>query len=96
MSERFNEENEDIRFSIDTDIESVNRRFNEELDSLTAENADRKILDCGMPSAILRSAGVPEKRLRLYDNKVVKKARKHGFGISFATCIANPDGCVQG
>lgn len=66
----------------DTDIESVNRKFNDELDSLTTDNADSKVLDCGMPSAILMSVGVPAKKLRLYGNKVIKKARKHGFSIT--------------
>ena len=64
------------------DMEEVNRKFNEQLDSLTEENADSVILSLGRSSAILQSAGIPERDIRLYGNKVMKKAAKHGYAPS--------------
>ena len=62
-------------------LEEVNARFNEELDGLTEENADGKVLSLGRPSVVLRSAGVVDKPMKLYGNKVMKKMRKHGFAL---------------
>lgn len=63
-------------------IEEVNKRFNDALDGLTEENAQGVILNVGTPGAILRSAGISNKPIRLYGNKLLKKMRKHGFGAS--------------
>ena len=52
-------------------IEVVNERFNEELTKLTEENKDRIILSFGMPSAKLLSAGVENRPIKLYGNKVI-------------------------
>ena len=60
-------------------LDEENRRFNEELDVLTEENADKVALSLGRPSAILRAAGVEDKSMKLYGNKVIKKMKKHGF-----------------
>ncbi len=65
--------------NIEVDMEDVNRKFNEELETLTPENADRIILNLGRPSAVLRAGGVQDKPMKLYGNKVMKKMRKHGF-----------------
>jgi hypothetical protein len=61
------------------DLEAVNERFNGELDSLTPENADSKVFNLGNPSLILQTAGIRNKSFKLYGNKIIKKARKHGF-----------------
>lgn len=72
---------EGLRFRED-DLEEVNERFNEDLDGLTEENAQNVILDLGRPGDILLGAGLSDRKIRLYGNKVMKKIRKHGFDIS--------------
>lgn len=67
--------------SASTDLEDVNRRFNDELVRLTDENKDKIVLSLGRPSDILLAAGVSEKPMKLYGNKVIKKMRKHGFAL---------------
>jgi hypothetical protein len=64
------------------DIEEVNERFNEKLSRLNADNADRTVLNLGYPSDVLISAGVTNKPLKLYGNKILKKMKKHGFALS--------------
>ena len=64
------------------DIEKVNRTFNKQLEKLTEENADSVILNLGMPAPLLQAAGVENKPMKLYGNKVVKKMKKHGFSIA--------------
>ncbi|MCM1170205.1 MAG: hypothetical protein NC324_09760, partial [Bacteroides sp.] len=59
--------------------EDTNERFNEQLESLTEENANSKILSLGNPSGVLLAAGVADKPMRLYGNKVMAKVRKHGY-----------------
>lgn len=75
-------------------LEEVNRRFNEELSTLNEENADEKVFYLGMPSDILRSAGITDMPMKLYGNKILKKMRKHGFELSelkdLPEAIANP------
>ena len=63
------------------DAQRVNERFNELLEELTEENADELVLDLGTPSPILRAAGVEDKPMKLYGNKVIKKMKKHGFAL---------------
>lgn len=83
-----------VSASIDYPIEEVNKRFNEELDKLTEENADRVVLSLGKPNDVLRSAGVSDKPMKLYGNKVIKKMKKHGFALSelrgLPGAVANP------
>ncbi len=74
----FSKENADIRFR---NIEDVNRRFNEELEGLTEENSNRIRFELGNPSEFLLSAGIPNKPLVLYGNKLIKKSQKHGFNV---------------
>ena len=62
-------------------IDEVNKRFNDAIDGLTEENKDRITLSLGMPSPILIAAGVENKPLKLYGNKVIKKMKKHGFTL---------------
>ena len=63
------------------DAEGVNARFNDELSGLTEANADKVVLSLGRPSGILLSAGVEDRPMKLYGNKVMKKMRKHGFAL---------------
>lgn len=82
------------RFSISPDILAANEKYNEELDALTQENADRMIFDLGTPSAYLKSAGVHSKPMKLYGSKIIKKQKKHGFKLeelrNLPIAIADP------
>lgn len=85
---------EGIRFRQGQKLQEVNDRFNEQLDTLTEENANSVILSLGSPSPILQGAGVSDKPMRLYGNKVIKKMKKHGFSLSelrdLPRAVANP------
>lgn len=76
-----------LRFRVDenalTDekMQEVNRKFNEELSGLNEKNANSVRLKLGHPSNVLLSAGIPDKPLILYGNKLLKKAQKHNFDI---------------
>ena len=59
----------------------MNERFNEKLSGLTEDNADKVTLDLGNPSSVLLAAGVEDKPMKLYGNKVIKKMKKHGFKL---------------
>ena len=73
---------ENIRFRENgNELDAVNRRFNEKLETLTEKNADSTVLQLGRPSDILRAAGIADKPLKLYGNKVIKKMKKHGFKL---------------
>ena len=65
----------------DTELEEVNDKFNAMLSSFSLENADRMVFDLGDPSEILKGAGIADKRMKLYGNKIAKKLRKHGFSV---------------
>lgn len=69
----------DIRYRTADGMEAVNQRFNEQLSELTEENADRIIMSLGRPSEILRSVDIPDRDIRLYGNKVMKKSKSHGY-----------------
>ena len=75
-------------------IEEVNRKFNEDLQKLNEDNADKVILWLGSPSNILLAAGVEHKPMKLYGNKVIKKMKKHGFALEelqdLPNAVANP------
>ena len=66
----------------DVQMQAVNQKFNEQLDSFTEENANAVIFDLGMPSPMLIAGGVPNKPIRLYGSKLLKKIRKHGFSAT--------------
>lgn len=76
------------------EADEANERFNEELEGLREENADSVVLSLGRPSAILRAAGVEDKPMKLYGNKVIKKMKKHGFKLEelrdLPEAVANP------
>jgi predicted RNA methylase len=65
-----------------SDMSSVNEKFNEQLNKLSEDNADKIALSLGRPSSILLSAGVEDRPLKLYGNKIIKKMKKHGFALS--------------
>nr|DAE73953.1 MAG TPA: Type I restriction enzyme [Caudoviricetes sp.] len=75
-------------------LNAVNEQFNRELAGLTEENADTKIFNLGSPSSILLSAGVEDKPMKLYGNKIIKKMKKHGFALAelqdLPKAVANP------
>ena len=75
-------------------LNAVNEQFNRELAGLTEENADTKIFNLGSPSSILLSAGVEDKPMKLYGNKVIKKMKKHSFALEelqdLPRAVANP------
>ena len=63
------------------ELETVNNAFNQRLQSLTEENADKTVLWLGAPSPALQSAGVGDRPMKLHGNKVIKKMKKHGFKL---------------
>lgn len=65
----------------ESELTKTNDKFNEQLETLTENNADSVVLSLGRPSDILQSAGVKNKPMKLYGNKVMKKMRKHGFAL---------------
>ena len=79
--EALNEEINNANRDANEDINEVNDRFNEELGRLTEENKDKVVLSLGSPSAVLLSAGIEDKPMKLYGNKVIKKMKKHGFTL---------------
>jgi len=58
---------------------TINERFNQELEGLAPENADGKIFALGNPAQILLNVGIKDKPIKLYGNKILKKAKKHGY-----------------
>ena len=64
-----------LRFS----VVNANKKFNEELDEFSLENADNFVFDLGRPSGKLIAAGVADMPIRLYGSKLAKKIRSHGF-----------------
>ncbi len=73
---------------------ALNDRFNEKLGTLSEENADSQVFDLGSPSPVLLAAGVQNKPLKLYGNKIIKKAKEHGYSITelrnLPEAVANP------
>jgi hypothetical protein len=55
-------------------IKSVNSNFNKNLD-----NPAGKTFNLGNPSDVVLSAGLPNKPYKLHGDKIVKKAKKHGY-----------------
>lgn len=78
----------------DVRMQAVNQKFNEQLAAFNEENATALIFDLGMPSPMLIAGGVPNKPIRLYGSKLLKKIRKHGFSAAelsgLPMALANP------
>lgn len=83
-----------LRANKPTSLDEANKQFNEQLEGLNEETANSTILSLGSPSNVLLSAGVADKPMRLYGNKVIKKMKKHGFSLSelrdLPRAVANP------
>ena len=81
-------------------LESINELFNNELQTLTSENANSKIFNLGKPSAIVLSAGIENKVYKLYGNKLLAKMKKHGFNTSdikdLPKALSNPIAVFKG
>lgn len=62
-------------------IRSVDEIFDKQISSFTANDADKIIFNLGNPSRKVLSAGAMNKPLKLFGSKVLKKMKKHGYGI---------------
>jgi hypothetical protein len=84
----------------ESNLIEINRIFNERLSELTEQNSDNMVLDLGNPSEILLSAGIEDKPMKLYGNKVIKKMKKHGFKLeelrNLPEAVANPIAVFEG
>lgn len=97
-------ESEDIRFRQEErsarKLAEVNERFNRELAELTEKNAQSKRLKLGKPSLMLSAAGVPDKPIILYGNKLLKKAKLHNFDVkelhNLPLAMQNPIAVFEG
>ena len=78
----------------------VNEQFNRELAELTEENVQSKRLKLGYPSPMLSAAGVPDKPIILYGNKLLKKAKLHNFDVkdlhNLPLAMQNPIAVFEG
>lgn len=79
LSERFNSRRNDPRFrqneSSGMSIAEVNRRFNEELEQqINGKLPKGHVYQLGMPSEVLRSAGIPELPIELSAERLAHKA----------------------
>jgi len=63
-------------------LEEINSRFNSELKKLTRENVNNTIFNLGNPSETLLSAGIENKPIKLYGNKLPLKSEKHEYSPS--------------
>ena len=86
--------NESYSSNEESNLTETNRVFNDRLSELTEQNSDNIVLDLGNPSEILLSAGIEDKPMKLYGNKVIKKMKKHGFKLeelrNLPEAVANP------
>lgn len=62
-------------------IRSVDEIFDKQISSFTANDADKIVFNLGNPSRKVLSAGAMNKPLKLFGSKVLKKMKKHGYGI---------------
>lgn len=88
LSQRFNEEVADVRFRRGRDIGAVNERFNEELrEQIAGKQKAGHVYQLGMPSDVLRSAGVPDLPIELVAERLLDKSRQdnHPFELSEVT-----------
>ena len=72
----------------------VDNDFNNQLDKLNEKNMDSIIMSLGNPSQILLDAGVEDKPMKLYGNKIIAKQKKHGFKLeelkNLPSSVADP------
>ena len=95
----------DIAFQVidnsrDSELIAINEQFNRELAELTEENAQSKRLKLGYPSPMLSAAGVLDKPIILYGNKLLKKAKLHNFDVkelhNLPLAMQNPIAVFEG
>ena len=91
---------EDVEYGKRNLDEEVNEQFNRDLAELTEENAQSKRLKLGQPSPMLSVAGVPDKPIILYGNKLLKKAKLHNFDVkelrNLPLAMQNPIAVFEG
>lgn len=80
-------------------VRDIDLTFERQLAGFTPANANRITFNLGRPSHKLRAAGVADKTIRLYGNKLMAKIRKHGYSpneISGLTkAVRNPIAVFQ-
>lgn len=95
----------DIAFQVidnsrDSELIAINEQFNRELAELTEENAQSKRLKLGYPSPMLSAAGIPDKPIILYGNKLLKKSKLHNFDVkelhNLPLAMQNPIAVFEG
>ena len=91
---------EDVEYGKRNLDEEVNEQFNRDLAELTEKNAQSKRLKLGQPSPMLSAAGVPDKPIILYGNKLLKKAKLHNFDVkelhNLPLAMQNPIAVFEG
>lgn len=91
---------EDVEYGKRNLDEEVNEQFNRELAELTEKNAQSKCLKLGQPSPMLSAAGVPDKPIILYGNKLLKKSKLHNFDVkelhNLPLAMQNPIAVFEG
>lgn len=91
---------EDVEYGKRNLDEEVNEQFNRELAELTEKNAQSKRLKLGQPSPMLSTAGVPDKPIILYGNKLLKKSKLHNFDVkelhNLPLAMQNPIAVFEG
>ena len=91
---------EDVEYGKRNLDEEVNEQFNRELAELTEKNAQSKRLKLGQPSPMLSAAGVPDKPIILYGNKLLKKSKLHNFDVkelhNLPLAMQNPIAVFEG
>lgn len=66
----------------------VNKEFNRRLDEIEQGKLG-KPLSLGMPNAILRSAGIENKEMKIFGSKIISKLNKHGYRAKDLTNLPN-------
>ena len=62
-------------------FEETSARFNKDLRLIYEEGKNNFQLHCGRPSTLLFNYGIPDREIVLYANKLLSKAKEHGYKI---------------
>ena len=89
-------ENNNLRYREDEEeLARINERFNDGLN-----NPEGKTFNLGNPSNIVLSAGLPNKPYKLHGDKIIHKAKKHGYRpqdiSNLPKALANPIAVFKG
>ena len=80
LSERFNETVGDVRFRITPELRQANERFNEELERyMDGKMRSSDIFNLGVPSDILKAAGINGNEIVMTQNVLREHLDKHGL-----------------